>query len=54
MLSMPLLSAYLGHTNMIDTEKYVHLTAFEFGNFVADLRNLLNGVIPEVFSNETE
>jgi integrase/recombinase XerD len=52
--SIPLLSAYLGHTNMIDTEKYIHLTAFEFGNFIADSRNLLNGVIPEVFSNETE
>jgi len=50
----PLLSAYLGHTNMIDTEKYIHLTTFEFGNFIADSRNLLNGVIPEVFSNETE
>jgi integrase/recombinase XerD len=52
--STPLLSAYLGHTNMIDTEKYIHLTAFEFGNFIADSRNLLKGVIPEVFSNETE
>jgi len=52
--STPLLSAYLGHTNMIDTEKYIHLTAFEFGNFIADSRDLLNGVIPEVFSNETE
>jgi integrase/recombinase XerD len=52
--STPLLSAYLGHTNMIDTEKYIHLTAFEFGNFIADSRHLLNGVIPEVFSNETE
>jgi integrase/recombinase XerD len=52
--STPLLSAYLGHTNMIDTEKYIHLTAFEFGNFIADASNLLNGVIPEVFSNETE
>jgi len=52
--STPLLSAYLGHTNMIDTEKYIHLTAFEFGNFIADSRNLLNGVIPEVFPNETE
>jgi len=53
-ISTPLLSAYLGHTNMIETEKYIHLTAFEFGNFIADSRNLLNGVIPEVFSNETE
>ena len=52
--SMPVLSAYLGHTNMIDTEKYVHLTAFEFGNFIADSSSLLNGVIPEVFYNETE
>jgi integrase/recombinase XerD len=52
--STPLLSAYLGHTNMIDTEKYIHLTAFEFSNFIADSRNLLNGVIPEVFPNETE
>ena len=52
--STPILSAYLGHTNMIDTEKYIHLTAFEFDNFIADSRNLLNGVIPEVFSNETE
>jgi integrase/recombinase XerD len=52
--STPLLSAYLGHTNMIDTEKYIHLSAFEFGNFIADSKNLLNGVIPEVFSNETE
>jgi integrase/recombinase XerD len=52
--SMPMLSAYLGHTNMIDTEKYIHLAAFEFGNFIADSRKLLNGVIPEVFSNETE
>ncbi len=52
--STPLLSAYLGHTNMIDTEKYIHLTAFEFGSFIADSRNLLNGVIPEVFSDETK
>jgi integrase/recombinase XerD len=53
-VSTPLLSAYLGHTNMIDTEKYIHLTGIEFSNFIADSRNLLNGVIPEVFSNETE
>jgi hypothetical protein len=39
---------------MIDTEKYIHLTAFEFGNFIADSGNLLNGVIPEVFFDETE
>ncbi len=52
--SIPLLSAYLGHTNMIDTERYIHLTAFEFGNFIADSGNLLNGVIPEVFFDETE
>jgi hypothetical protein len=39
---------------MIDTEKYIHLTTFEFGNFIADSRSLLNGVIPEVFYNETE
>lgn len=53
-VSAPLLSTYLGHTNMIDTEKYIHLTVFEFGNFIAGSRSLLNGVIPEVFSNETE
>jgi integrase/recombinase XerD len=52
--STPLLSAYLGHTNMIDTEKYIHLTALEFGNFITDSRNLLNGILPEVFPNETE
>lgn len=52
--SMPLLSAYLGHTKLVDTEKYIHLTAFEFGHFVTDSRALLNGVIPEVFSHETE
>ena len=52
--SAPLLSAYLGHTNMIDTEKYIHLTAFEFGNFIADSGNLLNGVIPEVLFDEKE
>jgi integrase len=53
-VSAPVLSAYLGHTNMIDTEKYIHLTAFEFGNFITDSSSLLKGVIPEVFSNETE
>lgn len=52
--SIPLLSAYLGHTKMIDTEKYIHLTAFEFGNLIAEAGNLLKGVIPEVFSDETK
>jgi integrase len=49
--ALPILSAYMGHVNTIDTEKYIHLTGFSIEEF-NNQQERLNSLIPEVGSDE--
>jgi integrase len=46
--SLPILSAYLGHQGIRDTEKYLRLPIFQFPSVVEAENAVLNGIIPEV------
>ncbi len=45
---MPVLSAYLGHTNILDTEKYITLSETSYARFVRQESAQLESLIPEV------
>jgi integrase len=46
-VAAPILSAYVGHVNLIDTEKYIHLTENSYDDFIRKEGNL-KSLIPEV------
>jgi integrase len=50
-VAVPILSAYVGHTNLIDTEKYIHLTEHGYDNFIRKQKGL-QSLIPEVANDE--
>jgi integrase len=52
--SLPILSAYLGHNGVRETEKYLHLTDFKFTDILESQKKSYHGVIPEVFSDDKE
>jgi integrase/recombinase XerD len=45
--AVPILSAYMGHTNTIDTEKYIHLIGMKEIDFI-DQEESISSLIPEV------
>jgi len=46
--SLPILSAYLGHRGIESTEKYLRLTEEAFGQITNPMKEIYQGVIPEV------
>jgi integrase len=50
-VAVPLLAAYVGHVNLRDTERYIHLTEHSYGDFIEKQRGL-QSLIPEVCSDE--
>ena len=50
--SLPILSAYLGHQGIRDTERYLRLPIFQFLAVVDAENAVLNGIIPEVPDHE--
>jgi integrase len=46
--SLPILSAYLGHKGIRDTEKYLRLPYFKFNEVALSGNTLIQGMIPEV------
>jgi len=45
--AVPILSAYVGHVNLRDTEKYIHFTEQDYQEFVFK-ESSLRKLIPEV------
>ena len=45
--AIPILAAYVGHVNYMDTEKYIHFTEQGHQNFV-EKESFLGSLIPEV------
>lgn len=45
--ALPILSAYVGHINTLDTQRYFHLTEVSFEDFLAQ-ESQLSSLIPEV------
>lgn len=46
-VAVPILAAYVGHVNLIDTERYIHLTEYGFDDFIqkeSGLQSLIPGV----------
>lgn len=52
--SLPILSTYLGHQGIRDTEKYLRLATFQFPNIVEIEQAAWDGIIPEVVIVESE
>lgn len=50
-VALPILSAYVGHVNMSDTEQYIHLTRNNHDSFIQSELSLAE-IIPEVNANE--
>jgi integrase len=46
--ALPILSTYVGHQGIRDTERYLRLPAFRYSSFVDTELNSLKGIIPEV------
>lgn len=45
--AIPILAAYVGHVNYMDTEKYIHFTDQGHKNFLQK-ESFLGSIIPEV------
>lgn len=50
--AIPLIAAYAGHTNLQDTERYLHLPEFEFSDIVKTSQSVIADAIPEVIFDE--
>lgn len=50
--AIPIIAAYVGHTNFKDTERYLHLPEFEFSDIVKTSQALVSNAIPEVLFDE--
>jgi integrase len=50
--ALPLISAYLGHKGIRETERYLHLPEFRLEEISVSNKNLVRGMIPEVEWNE--
>ena len=46
-VAVPILAAYVGHVNLIDTERYIHLTEHSYDDFLRK-QGSLRALIPEV------
>jgi integrase len=50
--SILLISTYVGHKNLQDTEKYIHLPEFNFSDIVKASQSVIANAIPEVIFDE--
>jgi integrase/recombinase XerD len=50
--AVPLIAAYVGHTNLQDTERYLHLPKFDFCDIVKAGQSVIGNAIPEVIFHE--
>jgi len=50
--SLPVLCAYLGHTGIESSQKYLRLTEQSFSSITSPLETLYKSIFPEVKSNE--
>lgn len=50
--ALPILSNYLGHRGIESTEKYLRMTIESSGSVIEIMKNLYQGIFPEVIKNE--
>ena len=50
-VAVPVLAAYVGHVNLCDTERYIHLSEHGYDDFIQKERSL-KSLIPEVVGDE--
>lgn len=50
--AMPLIASYVGHTNIKDTERYIHLPEFHYSNITSAGETVIASFVPEVIFNE--
>lgn len=46
--ALPLIAAYVGHINIKDTERYIHLPEFDYSNIIAAGASVMDTCVPEV------
>ena len=46
--AMPIIAAYIGHTNLKDTERYIHLPEFDYLNITTAGASFVDAFVPEV------
>ncbi|MBT0160855.1 tyrosine-type recombinase/integrase [Candidatus Bathyarchaeota archaeon A05DMB-2] len=49
--AMPIIATYVGHTNIKDTERYIHLPEFDYSNITAAGAPFVDACVPEVMFN---
>ncbi|MBC3901691.1 MAG: tyrosine-type recombinase/integrase [Acetobacterium sp.] len=49
--AVPILAAYMGHVNLVDTEKYIHFTEIAHARFISD-EMFMADIVPEVSYDE--
>lgn len=50
--ALPILSTYVGHQGIRDTERYLRLPAFQYASIVNAEMDVLKGIVPEVYEYE--
>lgn len=50
--AMPLIASYVGHTNIKDTERYIHLPEFHYSNITSAGQAIIGSSVPEVIFDE--
>ncbi|KJS03706.1 MAG: hypothetical protein VR68_01015 [Peptococcaceae bacterium BRH_c4a] len=50
--AMPLIASYVGHTNIKDTERYIHLPEFHYSNITSAGQAIIASSVPEVIFDE--
>jgi hypothetical protein len=50
--ALPILSTYIGHQGIRDTERYLRLSVFQHATIVNAELDILKGIIPEVHEYE--
>lgn len=46
--ALPIIAAYVGHTNIRDTERYIHLPEFDYSSITAVGASVVDACVPEV------
>jgi len=46
--ALPIIAAYVGHSNLKDTERYIHLPSFDYSSITAAGASIIDACVPEV------
>ena len=50
--ALPIIAAYVGHTNIKDTERYIHLPTFDYTSIIVAGLSVVDACVPEVIFSD--